>query len=137
VLALVIFLTPDVKGQDADSRTIDRADQIQTQRSSKSGSLDPAESTVVEKTFSRISHVFQRTRIRVGIGGLGPGAGLTMGSDLQWKSDNDRVLARLWGTGSVHGRTRVWRQPTPCLDQVKRLELRFKATLWLQAVPPA
>lgn len=102
VLALVIFLTPEVKGQDSDSGTIGRADQIQAQRSSKSGSLDPAESTAVEKTFSRISHVFQRMRIRVGMGGLGPGAGLTIGSDLQWKSDNDRVLARLWGTGSVH-----------------------------------
>ena len=36
---------------------------------------------VIEKTFSRISHVFQRMRIRVGMGGLGPGAGLTIGSD--------------------------------------------------------
>jgi len=81
VLALVIFLTPEVKGQDTDSGTIDRADQIQAQRSSKSGSLDPVEATAVEKTFSRISHVFQRMRIRVGMGGLGPGAGLTIGSD--------------------------------------------------------
>jgi hypothetical protein len=102
VLALSIFLTPELKGQDTDGETAGRAHEIQTQRSTKSGSLDPAEATAVEKTFDRISRIFQRMRIRVGMGGLGPGAGLTIGSDLQWSSDNDRVQARLWGTGSVH-----------------------------------
>jgi hypothetical protein len=102
VLALAIFLTPELKGQDTDGETSGRAGQIQTQRSSKSSALDSGEATKVEKTVTRISHVLQRMRIRIGMGGLGAGAGLTIGSDLEWRSDNDRVLARVWGAGSVH-----------------------------------
>src|SRR5216117_3822603 len=102
LLALVVALHAEVKGQSTGPDATGRTDQIQIQRLDKARDLRGTKPGAIEKTFSAISNVTHRLPIAIGIAGLGPGAGLTMDSDLQWISKNDRVVARLWGIGSVH-----------------------------------
>jgi len=102
LLALLVLLHAELRAQSTDVDTTGRADQIQMQRLEKARDLHGTESTAIAKTFSAIGHVGRRIPIGIGVAGLGPGAGLTIGSNLQWNSDNKRLLARLWGTGTVH-----------------------------------
>ncbi len=102
LLALLVLLHAELRAQSTDVDTTGRADQIQMQRLEKARDLRGTESTAIEKTFSAIGHVGRRIPIGIGVAGLGPGAGLTIRSNLQWNSDNKRLLARLWGTGTVH-----------------------------------
>src|SRR5436309_7488296 len=102
LLALLVLLHAELRAQSTDVDTTGRADQIQMQRLEKARDLHGTESTAIAKTFSAIGHVGRRIPIGIGVAGLGPGAGLTIGSNLQWNSGHKRLLARLWGTGTVH-----------------------------------
>ncbi|HYR44437.1 MAG TPA: BamA/TamA family outer membrane protein [Terriglobia bacterium] len=102
-IALTIVLTPELRGQSGDGESSGRLDQIEAQRIAKSGDLRIEQPTATERTFTRISHLIRHMPVSFQVGGLGPGAGPAIGSVLQSMSHGDRVLARLWGTGSIHG----------------------------------
>src|SRR5438094_5899334 len=107
LLALLVRVDAELKAQSTDADTIGRADQIQNQRLDKAHDLHGPETTAIDKTFSAIGRITRRMPLSVAVAGLGPGAGLAIGSDLEWSNDNDRLLARLWGIGLVHRFYRV------------------------------
>jgi hypothetical protein len=102
-LTLTIFLTPELRGQSGGGESPGRLDRIEAERVQKSGYLRVEQPTTTERTFTRIGHLIRRMPIGLEVRGLGPGAGPTIGSALEWNSHGDHVLARLWGTGSLHG----------------------------------
>jgi hypothetical protein len=101
--ALTILLTSELKGQSSDNGSTGRLDQIEEQRLAKSAGLRLEQPTTTERTFARINRLIRRVPIGVEVAGLGPGAGLTIGSAFQWTGHGDRVSATLWGAGLLHG----------------------------------
>jgi hypothetical protein len=101
LLALAVFLVPELKGQNSDTEASGRRDQIEQQRQEKSDNLTSIEST--ENAFTRIGHVVRRVPIGFRVDGLGPGAGVAADSILEWNTYGGRLLVRLRGTAWFHG----------------------------------
>src|SRR5947209_5139254 len=89
--------------QTGDTELTTRDDQIQAQRMEKAADVRSGETTAIEETFRRIGSLMRRAPIRIRVGGLGPGAGLAIGSVLEWRNSSDQIVSRIWGTGSLHG----------------------------------
>ena len=103
---LTVLLTPELLAQDgnnADNEPTARLDEIHAQQVKKAVDLRPAKPTAAEKYFARIGNAIQRSPIRVGVAGLGPGAGITAASLLEWESPGDQVRAKLWGRSTLDG----------------------------------
>jgi outer membrane protein assembly factor BamA len=43
-----------------------------------------------------------RSPVRLGVGGLGPGAGLAAGTEFEWSNSSDQIAQKLWGSVSVN-----------------------------------
>jgi hypothetical protein len=99
-VVIVMFLAPELRAQDGAASSTSRTDQIREERLAKSRSLPPEPSTAA-KSFSRIAKSLDRIPVRIGMGGLGPGAGLSAGTIFHWNSSGDEVRSRLWGTASI------------------------------------
>jgi hypothetical protein len=103
--ALSILLTSELKGQSSDSTTsmsTGRFDQIQAERLEKSRNLDVEPPPATGETFSRIGHFVGRVPISFDVGGLGPGAGVGIGSVLQETTYSGHLLFRTWGHLAFH-----------------------------------
>jgi hypothetical protein len=100
--AAALLLVPQLMGQSVSPAITSRMDQIEAERARKAAALAPDEPGKVEKYFDRIEDVFRRSPVRIGVGGLGPGAGFAVGSEFHRYSSADRVRSRLWGTASVN-----------------------------------
>jgi hypothetical protein len=102
LFVLTIVLTPQLMAQNTPAGSTSRTGQIQAERVAKNASLGPEQPTKVEHYFIAVQDVIRRSPVRIGVGGLGPGAGFTLSSGLKWNSSNDQVRYNLWGAASVH-----------------------------------
>jgi hypothetical protein len=102
VLVLTIVLSPQLMAQNTPPDSASRTGQIQAERIAKKANLGPEQPTKVEHYFTAVQEVIRRSPIRIGVAGLGPGAGLTLSSELKWNSSKDQVRYSLWGAASVH-----------------------------------
>ncbi len=101
-LVFAIVLTPRLLGQTSNTNFTSRADLIQSERMEKASNIHPGEGKPVENYFDRIDRVIRRVPIRLGVGGLGPGAGIEVNSAIGWSDSADQVHLNLWGTGWIH-----------------------------------
>jgi hypothetical protein len=100
--AVALFLTPELMAQSSDVEPAARVDQIQAQRISKAAHVRPDKPSTVEKTFTRVEDILQGGPIRLGVAGLGRGAGLSASSLFEWSTFRDRLRPKLWGSATVH-----------------------------------
>jgi len=78
-----------------------RVEQIEAERSEKAANTRPDKPPRTERRFARVERFLQQTPLRIGVGGLGPGAGLGLGAEFRWRLEPDHVQAKLWGSASV------------------------------------
>jgi hypothetical protein len=98
LLGIAILSTTTLIAQNANPPVTSRAEEIQAQRMDKATHLTPDVPTKTEKGFVRTQKVLFRSPIRIGVGGLGPGAGFTIGAEPTWYSRGDQVVTRLFGS---------------------------------------
>jgi hypothetical protein len=99
---VTVLLTPELMAQNPPAPAASRADQIHQERQAKARSLQPYKPTKVEKYFTLFEKVMRRSPVTVGVGGLGAGAGLTIGSEYKWNSSGDQVRSRSFATVSTN-----------------------------------
>ena len=99
---LTIFATPELLSQTNTEPTT-RADQIRQQRLEKDTNGQTDKPSSIEKHLTQIGRMIGRIPIHIQVGGLGPGAGIAVGSVLEWNSSAETVLSKLWGITSFHG----------------------------------
>src|SRR4051794_1234505 len=75
-------LGSQLPGQTSDDSLTGRADEIQAERMRKAAAPRP-EPTTGEQYFIRMGRLIRRAPVGIAVGGLGPGAGLTVGSALE------------------------------------------------------
>lgn len=103
LFVLLILSTRDFKGQSTEAAGPGRLDQIEAQRIAKASSLPTEQSAPSATLFDRIGHFIQPIPVRVAVEGLGPGAGLAVGSIFKWKSKDEQTATQIWGVGLLHG----------------------------------
>src|SRR5262245_60950320 len=101
LFVLALLTTPELIAQTSDNEPAGRMDQIQAERMKKAADIKPPPPVASESFFTRIGSVIRRSHLRAGVEGLGPGAGLTVGSFFEWSKADDRVRPQLWGTYTV------------------------------------
>ena len=101
IFATVILLAPALFAQDTGTVPSSRADEIQSQRLDKSANLRVEQPSQSEKYLLRAKRVISRSHIGIGVGGLGPRAGLAVGSAAEWSNSSDRLQAKVSGTVST------------------------------------
>jgi hypothetical protein len=102
LLVLLSFAAQELIAQSGPGAATSRADQIQAQRIAKSRMPPSYHKKPIRKYFDGIEKVVRRGLVSVGVGGLGPGSGLTVGSIYRWYSPADQLRARLWGSLTTH-----------------------------------
>jgi len=102
LFVVVMFVSPELFAQSSDTGFTTRADQIQQQRKQKAANARANGSSKMEKQFARMASLIRRMPVRFGVAQMPPGAGLAIGSALEWNSSGNLVGAKLWGIGSVH-----------------------------------
>jgi Omp85 superfamily domain len=89
-------------GPQSNTELNSRADQVQAQRMEKANHLTPDKPSKGERRFTQLEKLIRRSPIKAQVGGLGPGAGIAIGSKLEWHSSTDEAISKLWGSASVH-----------------------------------
>jgi len=102
-LVLTLLLAPQLRAQSSDPEPETRADLIESERMQKAANPPPApEMGGMQKAINRIVRFYNRSPIKLGIEGLGPGAGLTAGTVLEKNNRSNDVGAKLYGAVSVN-----------------------------------
>lgn len=103
LLALFILLTPGllIAAQSGDPPAT-RAAQIQEQRIEHSHDVDSEETSVIGRLIAKTEDINRRVPIHISVNGLGPGAGLEVGSKLEWRTRRDQARFSIWGAGQPH-----------------------------------
>jgi hypothetical protein len=94
-----MFVSPELLAQSSDTGLTTRAEQIQQQRNHKAAKARTNKPSKIEKQFVRMASLIRRAPLRFDIAQMPPGAGLALGSGLEWNSSSNLVGARLWGLG--------------------------------------
>jgi hypothetical protein len=101
---LMIVLTSGLMAQSADPEPATRAEQIEMERMEKAAKPQPPPPpSRLESSVDRLGTVLRRVPIGVEVLGLGPGAGVALTSELDWKKHHDQIVASAWGTVLLHG----------------------------------
>jgi hypothetical protein len=79
-----------------------RVNQIRAERRQKVTNGFPDEPTDAERHLVRMQRLIRRSPVRLSVRGLGAGAGLALGSTINWHTAGERVNGTVWGTASMH-----------------------------------
>jgi hypothetical protein len=103
VVILITLLTSDVFAQSGDPAYADRAQQIQAQRLNKVATATNPGPGFFAKTATFFDRIVESTPVMFGAGGLGPGAGFGVATDLPRNNSTNKVGVHLFGKALLNG----------------------------------
>src|SRR5690348_16338918 len=99
----MFLLSPELVAQNSENDAADRADHIQQERMQKAaGNVVFDKPSTIERSLLTIDRFIERTSIRYGVNGRGPGYSAGVGIVLERYAAADRIGARVWGTELLH-----------------------------------
>lgn len=103
VLAFTILLMPELLAAQSSDPPATRAAEIEEQRIERSHDTSTPPTPAIGRFIGKIEEITQRVPINLAVLGLGPGAGLQLGSKLERSTRGDQARFALWGAGQPHG----------------------------------
>lgn len=100
---LLVWFVREAAGQTVNPEPESRADQIEAEQAERAAALASGQPAAIPNSPGRIERLIHHVPVHFAVEGLGPGAGPAAGLIFTRSSSADRIIAKVWGVGLLHG----------------------------------